>query len=65
MPSNTFSRVADQPPVARIEALRLRHASFERRIEELQNSPSAASEIAVLKKDKLRIKDEIARLTTH
>ncbi len=65
MPSNTLSQTTAQPPEARIEALRLRHASFERRIEELQNSPSAATEIAALKKDKLRIKDEIARLTTH
>lgn len=48
---------------ARVAALRQRHANFDRQIRELQKSPSADAEIAALKKDKLRIKDEIARLT--
>ena len=63
MHSNTSSRTVDQPPQARIEALRLRHANFDRQIQELRGSPSASDDIAALKKDKLRIKDEIARLS--
>ena len=63
MQSNTFSRTGDQSSEARIEVLRLRHANFDRQIQELQRSPSASDEIAALKKDKLRIKDEIARLS--
>ena len=63
MQSNTSSRTASRPPQARIEALRLRHADLERQLQELQRSPAATDEIAALKRDKLRIKDEIARLT--
>lgn len=48
---------------ARILALRQRHANFDRRIQELQRSPSAYSEVAALKVEKLRIKDDIARLS--
>ena len=48
---------------ARIEALRRRHAHFDRQIQELQRSPSAHRVITALKVEKLRIKDEIARLT--
>lgn len=48
---------------ARIVALRQRHANFDRQIQELRRSPSAGWEIATLKVEKLRIKDEIARLT--
>ena len=48
---------------ARIIALRRRHANFDRQIHELRRSPSAGQEIASLKVEKLRIKDEIARLT--
>lgn len=48
---------------ARILALRQRHANFDRQIQELQRSPSAHSEMAALKVEKLRIKDEIARLS--
>ncbi len=63
MQSNTSSRTAEQSPKARVEALRLRHANFDRQIQELRGSPSATDQIAALKKDKLRIKDEIARLS--
>ena len=62
MQSNTSSRTADQPSEARIEALRLRHANFDRQIQELRGSPSATSGRGS-QKDKLRIKDEIARLS--
>ena len=62
MQSNTSSRTSDQPSEARIEALRLRHANFDRQIQQLRGSPSATDQIAALKKNKLRIKDEIARL---
>ena len=48
---------------ARIVALRQRHAEFDRQIQELQGSPWAHREMAALKVQKLRIKDEIARLT--
>jgi hypothetical protein len=48
---------------ARITALRQRHANFDRQLQELRRSPSADQEIAILKVEKLRIKDEIARLT--
>ena len=63
MQSNTSSRTADRTPQARIETLRLRHANCDRQIQELRGSPSASDEIAALKKDKLRIRDEIARLS--
>jgi hypothetical protein len=44
-------------------ALRQRHASFDRQIQELSRSPSADREIATLTVEKLRIKDEITSLT--
>lgn len=50
---------------SRIEALRRRHADLESQIQSLQASPSAELEVTALKKSKLRIKDEIARLATH
>ena len=48
---------------ARVVALRQRHANFDRQIQELQRSPWAYHEVAALKVEKLRIKDQIARLT--
>lgn len=63
MQSSRSQELPHQPHEARVAALRLRHANFDRQIQQLQGSPSAGDEVAVLKKDKLRIKDEIARLS--
>ena len=63
MQSNSSQEPLPQSHEARVIALRQRHANFDRQIQDLQRSPSAGPEIAALKKDKLRIKDEIARLT--
>jgi hypothetical protein len=49
---------------ARIAELTLRHRSLERTIEEESARPGAdAFKIAELKKEKLRLKDEISRLS--
>ena len=63
MQSNSSQEYSHRPHEARVAALRLRHANFDRQIQQLQGSPSAGPEITALKKDKLRIKDEIARLS--
>ena len=62
MQSNSSQEYSHRPHEARVAALRLRHANFDRQIQELRGSPSATDQIAALKKNKLRIKDEIARL---
>ena len=49
---------------AHVEQLRRRHADLDSRLAELNRSPSASdTEIATVKRDKLRLKDEIERLT--
>ena len=49
-----------------IASLRAKHAELERNIEEEEGRPLPDSlAIARLKKQKLRIKDEIARLDAH
>ena len=48
----------------RIEALRARHADLDHRLEEETHRPLPSSEeVSRLKKAKLRVKDELARLT--
>ena len=63
MQSKSSQELPPQSQEGRIAALRLRHANFDQQIQQLQGSPSAGAEIAALKRDKLRIKDEIARLS--
>lgn len=47
----------------RIEALRAKHAELERSINELETHPKPDDDVIhTLKKQKLRLKDEIARL---
>ena len=47
-----------------IEQLRRRHADLDSRLSELSRSPSVPeAEITSLKRNKLRLKDEINRLT--
>lgn len=47
----------------RIESLRARHAELERHLHAMQTSPSSEdTELQRLKREKLKIKDEIARL---
>ena len=49
---------------AHVEQLRRRHADCDARLAQLNQAPSARDEeIAGLKRDKLRLKDEIERLT--
>ena len=49
---------------ARIESLRERHASLDARLGELSHHPSAPDdEIVHIKREKLRLKDEIERLS--
>ena len=51
---------------ARIAELTLRHQSLEETIEAEISRPSSNDiKIAALKKEKLRLKDEITRLTDH
>jgi hypothetical protein len=46
--------------------LRRKHDTLSEQVEKAQRSPATdALKIAELKKQKLRIKEEIARLTTH
>jgi len=46
-----------------IEELKRKHATLSRKVEEIQRSPGvSALEIQELKKQKLRLKEEIARL---
>ena len=48
---------------AHVEQLRRRHADLDSRLAELNRSPSASdAEIAGVKRDKLRLKDQIERL---
>ena len=50
---------------ARVEELRKKHATLSERVEKVQSAPGSDDlEIAELKKQKLRIKEEITRLTT-
>jgi len=54
----------DTLSTARIESLREQHSAYEGQLRELQLSPSATDhDIAVLKRKKLVIKDEIAALS--
>ena len=49
-----------------IQALRERHAALDRQIEDLQKHPGSEDiDIKKLKFDKLRVKDELARLVQH
>lgn len=49
---------------ARIESLRERHANLDARLGELSRHPSVSDrEVADLKREKLRLKDEIERLS--
>lgn len=49
---------------AHVEQLRRRHSELDARLLELTRSPSASdAEIADVKRDKLRLKDKIERLT--
>jgi hypothetical protein len=51
---------------AQIEALKTKHAKLEQQITDLERAPGS-DDIAIhqLKKEKLRVKDEILRLTAH
>ena len=47
-----------------VEELKKKHLSLSQRVEEVQRAPGSSDmEIADLKKQKLRIKEEIARLS--
>lgn len=49
-----------------IQALRDRHADLDRRIQAMQSQPGREYlDIKKLKFDKLRIKDELTRLSSH
>lgn len=49
---------------ARVEELRKKHAALSEKVEEIQSAPGSDDlEIVELKKQKLRIKEEITRLT--
>ena len=51
---------------AHVEELRRKHAHLSEQVEVAQRSPGASDqEIARLKKQKLRLKEEITRLTAH
>jgi hypothetical protein len=48
-----------------VEELKKKHLSLSQRVEEAQRSPSFSdTEIAEMKKQKLRLKEEITRLST-
>ncbi|THD75952.1 DUF465 domain-containing protein [Thalassobius vesicularis] len=48
-----------------VEELKKKHLSLSQRVEEMQRAPGVSdAEIASLKKQKLRIKEEITRLST-
>lgn len=50
---------------ARVEELRKKHAALSAKVEQIQQSPGSDDlEIVELKKQKLRIKEEITRLTS-
>lgn len=50
----------------RVEALRARHALLAKRLEEVQARPGFSdAEILQLKKQKLRVKDELETTTKH
>lgn len=49
-----------------LQELKKKHAHLSTSVEEMQRSPATDDlEISRLKKEKLMIKEEIARLTTH
>ncbi|EWY40237.1 hypothetical protein N825_36580 [Skermanella stibiiresistens SB22] len=49
-----------------VQALRDRHAALDRQIESLQKQPGSEDiDIKKLKFDKLRLKDELTRLSSH
>ena len=51
---------------AHVEQLRKKHEHLSHRIEQAQRHPGADGlEIAEMKKQKLRLKEEISRLTQH
>ncbi|MEM0936475.1 MAG: YdcH family protein [Pseudomonadota bacterium] len=51
---------------AHVQELRKKHAHLSAEVEEAQRSPGVDQlQIATLKKQKLRIKEEISRLTEH
>ncbi len=53
------------PDSARVEELRKKHTALSAKVEEIQASPGSDDlEIVKLKKQKLRIKEEINRLTS-
>lgn len=50
---------------ARVEELRKKHAALSEKVQQIQAAPGSDDlEIQELKKQKLRIKEEIARLTS-
>jgi len=50
----------------RIESLKVKHASIESALESKTSQPNPDEiELAELKKQKLAIKDELAKITTH
>jgi hypothetical protein len=52
--------------LARLRALEVRHATLELRIAEEDNRPRPdAEQLARLKREKLRLKEEMERLRTH
>lgn len=51
---------------AHIEELRRKHQTLAQKVEEAERSPGSDHlEVAELKKQKLRLKEEIERLTVH
>ena len=51
---------------ARIEALRMKHSELEHELEEESSRPSPnMSHLTEIKRQKLRIKDELARASEH
>ncbi|MEM9248962.1 MAG: YdcH family protein [Pseudomonadota bacterium] len=51
---------------AHVQELRKKHAHLSAEVEEAQRNPGADQlQIATLKKQKLRLKEEIARLSPH
>ena len=52
--------------MSHVEELRKKHQSLSEAVEATQRSPAASDfEIAKMKKQKLHLKEEITRLTTH
>lgn len=47
----------------RVDSLRRKHAELEERIVSLENSPSESDNVRDLKKEKLAIKDELAKIS--